>query len=140
MPAIPHRLQAVGGTDISFWHPMEGEIPQAWPEGTVPQAQDNPLEPQRQQAQHGDPPINIVSTPAMVNAMVRNAAEEPGVGAQADATPAQQQGRACSSMVWDMTQQEEVGASPPQGDKQQLAQQHSHSDALAAQEPSGDVA
>ena len=35
-PAIPHRLEAAGGTDISYWHPMDGEIPQARPEGTVP--------------------------------------------------------------------------------------------------------
>jgi hypothetical protein len=36
-------------------------------------------------------------------------------------------------MVWDVTPQEEVGASPPQ-----LALQHSHSEALAAQEPDWD--
>jgi len=54
MPAIPHRLEAAGGTDMSYWHPMEGEIPQARPEGTVPQAQDGPPEPQHKHAQHGD--------------------------------------------------------------------------------------
>ena len=75
MPAIPHRLEAAGGTDISYWHPMDGEIPQARPEGTVPQAQDGPPEPQ-----HVDPPINIFSTPDMVHTMMRNTAEEPGVG------------------------------------------------------------
>ena len=59
--------------------------------------------------------------------------EEPGAGAQAGAIPAQQQGPACSSMVWDVTPQDEAGASPLQ-----LAQQHSHSEALAAQEPGWD--
>jgi len=38
-------------------------------------------------------------------------------------------------MVWGVTPQDEAGTFPPQ-----LAQQHSHSDALAAQEPGGDVA
>ena len=36
-------------------------------------------------------------------------------------------------MVWDVTPQDEAGASPPQ-----LALQHSHSEALAAQEPDWD--
>ena len=36
MLAIPHRLQAACGTEISYWHPMQGEIPQTRPEGTVP--------------------------------------------------------------------------------------------------------
>ena len=27
MLAILHRLQAAGGTEISYWHPMQGEIP-----------------------------------------------------------------------------------------------------------------
>ena len=53
---------------------------------------------------------------------------KPGAGAQAGAIPAQQQGPACSSMVWDVTPQDEVGETPPQ-----LALQHSHSEALAAQ-------
>jgi hypothetical protein len=127
MLAIPHRLQAAGGTEISYWHPMQGEIPQTRPEGTVPQTQDGPPEPQNQQAQHCDPPINIHSTPGIVHTMMRNTVEKPRVGVQAGAIPAQQQGPACSSMVWDMTQQEEAGLSPPQGDKRQLAQQHSHS-------------
>ena len=54
-------------------------------------------------------------------------------GAQAGAIPAQQQGPACSSMVWDVTPQDEAGASP-----WQLALQRSHSEALATQEPDWD--
>ena len=76
------------------------------PEGTVPQTQDGPPEPQNQQAQHCDPPINIHSTHDIVHTMMRNIVEKPRVGVQAGAIPAQQQGLACSSMVWDMTQQE----------------------------------
>ena len=132
MPAIPHRLDAAGGTDISYWHPMEGEITQTQLQGTVPQTHYGPPETQSQQAQHGDPQKNIQSTPDIVHTV-----EEPGAVAQAGAIPAQQQGPACSIMVWDATPQEEAGASPPQGDKQQLAQQHNHSYALATKNPEG---
>ena len=49
-------------------------------EGTVPQTQDGPPEPQNQQAQHCDPPINIHSTPDIVHTMMRNTVEKPRVG------------------------------------------------------------
>ena len=54
----------------------------------MPKTQDGPLEQQHQQAQHGDPPIDIFSTPDMVHTMMRNTAEDPGVGAQVGAIPA----------------------------------------------------
>ena len=109
-----HRPQA--GGDISYWHHVEGEIMQTNVQGTVPQTQDGPPETQNQQAQHGDPQMNIHSTPDIVHTV-----HKPGAGTQAGAIPAQQQGPACSSTVWDVTPQDEAGASPPQ-----LALQHSH--------------
>ena len=60
-----HRLQT--GEDISYWHHMEGEITQTQLQGTVPQTQDGPPETQNQQAQHGDPQMNIHSTPDIVH-------------------------------------------------------------------------
>ncbi len=62
MPPLAHRMQATGGMDISYWHPMEGEITQTQLQGTVPQTQDGPTEPQNQPAKHGDPPMKIHST------------------------------------------------------------------------------
>ena len=39
---LPHRLQAPDEMNISYWHPMEGEITQTQLQGTVPQTRDGP--------------------------------------------------------------------------------------------------